>query len=209
MRKIGILGGTFDPVHNGHINMAKGAMAECGLEKVLMMPSCVSYLKAGTGVSDASVRLEMLKLALSDEKCLVADDLEIRRGGNSYTCDTIRELSKTYGNDCLLCYIIGDDTLLSMHRWKEPEVIFKGARILTIMREYKKDSPEVLDHLVFLKKEYDADVQLLDVPVMDISSTMIRNRVRDGLDIDGLVPDKVAAYIRERRLYLQDTKRCI
>lgn len=202
MRKIGILGGTFDPVHNGHINMAKGALAECGLEKVLMMPSCVSYLKAGTGVSDAAIRLEMLKIALFDEKDLVADDLEIRRGGNSYTCDTIRELSKEYGKECLLCYIIGDDTLLSMHRWKEPEVIFKGARILTIMRNFKKDSPEILEHLQFLKDTFDADVELLDVPVMDISSTMIRKRVGEGLSIEGLVPDRVVDYISENKLYL-------
>ncbi len=202
MRKIGILGGTFDPVHNGHINMAKGAMEECGLEKVLMMPSCVSYLKAGTGVSDAAIRLEMLKTALCDEKDLVADDLEIRRGGNSYTCDTIRELSKEYGKECLLCYIIGDDTLLSMHRWKEPEMIFKGSRILTIMRNFKKDSPEILEHLEFLKDTFDADVELLDVPVMDISSTMIRERVREGLSIEGLVPDSVADYISENKLYL-------
>ena len=202
MRKIGILGGTFDPVHNGHINMARGALEECGLDKVLMMPSCVSYLKAGTGVSDAGVRLEMLKLALMGEERLVADDLEIRRGGNSYTCDTIRELSKEYGKECLLCYIIGDDTLLSMHRWKEPEVIFKGARILTIMRNYEKDSPEILEHLEFLKNTFDADVHLLDVPVMDISSTMIRSRVREGRGIEGLVPDAVAGYIRDNKLYL-------
>lgn len=202
MRKIGILGGTFDPVHNGHINMARGALEECGLDKVLMMPSCVSYLKARTGVSDAGVRFEMLKLALMGEERLVADDLEIKRGGNSYTCDTIRELSKEYGKECLLCYIIGDDTLLSMHRWKEPEVIFKGARILTIMRNYEKDSPEILEHLEFLKNTFDADVQLLDVPVMDISSTMIRSRVREGLGIEGLVPDAVAGYIRDNKLYL-------
>jgi nicotinate-nucleotide adenylyltransferase len=182
--------------------MAKGAMEECGLDLVLMIPSCVSYLKAGMGVSDAVVRLEMLKLALEDEERLIADDLEIRRGGNSYTCDTIRELSKEYGKECLLCYIIGDDTLLSMHRWKEPEVIFEGCRILTIMREHEKTSPEVTAQLEFLQKEYRADIKLLDVPVMDISSTMIRNRVKDGLDLYHLVPLRVAEYIRENKMYL-------
>ncbi len=198
--RTGILGGTFDPVHKGHIAIAEAARDEYQLDRVLVMPSGVSYLKAGTNVTPAADRGAMTELAIRGVPGLVYDDREIRRPGNSYTCDTISELRAEFPEDELF-YIVGADTILSIHRWKDIQVIFDGCTLLAAMRGEAAADPKVLEEKERLSREYDARIELLSCPRIDISSTFLREAVRKGGDIREYVTEAVADYIRAKGLY--------
>ncbi len=202
--RTGILGGTFDPFHNGHLALAMGAKEEYLLDRVLVMPSGISYLKAGTNVSDSRIRGEMTALAIRGHEGLVLDDREMRREGNTYTCDTIRELAAegVYGE---LFFIVGADSLLGMQGWKRADLIFGGCTVLAARRSGREgeDSRAVLEEAVEkLRAEYGARIGLLSMSLPDISSTLIRDRVKKGRSISGLVAPAVERYIFEKGLYM-------
>lgn len=199
--KIGILGGTFNPIHCGHIQIALSALKEYTLDKILIMPSGLSYFKEGTGVLPPEVRCKMVQLAVDGYDKLICDDREQRRQGNSYTCDTIKELDEEYKDNTDFYYIIGADTLLNIHLWKDIKVIFDRCIILVAVRSGAEEE-DLLRHKKDLEDNYSANILFLHCPAVDVSSSMIREYRKAGKPIDDLVPPEVEGYIIDNGLYL-------
>ena len=199
---IGVLGGTFNPVHNQHIQLAKNACEQLSLSRVLLMPSGLSYLKKDMNVLPSDKRYEMCRLAAEDLPFLEVSDLEIKRTGNTYTCDTIKELLEQDPHSTYY-FIIGADTLFMLDRWKEPEYIFEHCIIAVAARADAKEHTDIglVRKIREYEGKYNAAVRLIDINVSDLSSSYIRELASGGKDIRRFVPDKVAKYITENRLY--------
>lgn len=198
--KTGILGGTFDPIHLGHLITAENALDGAGLDRVILMPTGCSYFKEDQKVTAPQLRYEMTRLAAGDNPKLVVSDMETTRPGNSYTADTLRELLETCPDDELY-YIVGADTLVLMSLWRAPEVIFSLCRVLVETRPDEIAGTGLLEEIKALRDKYGADITILPARNIAISSTEIRDRVRDGHSIRYLVPAAVENYIREKGLY--------
>ena len=196
--KIGILGGTLDPVHNGHIEIALAAMAALGLDRVALMPSGDPPHKLRA--TDKWDRLKMAQLAARAHAGLYASDAEIRRTGRTYTVDTLSTLAVEHP-DVQWTYILGADALYKLDSWKEfPRI----ARLCAFAGVSRPGCDEELARLRAgaISTCYQTRVDLLPVSGPALSSTSIRKRVAEGLPIDDSVPPEVAAYIREKGLYL-------
>lgn len=197
--KIGIMGGTFDPVHNGHIKIAKEALKEYKLDTVIFVPSGVSYMKSG--VSDAGTRYRMCALAIENEPQFQISDVDIVREGNTYTYETIECLQKQYP-EAVFYLIIGLDTLYTIETWKNIERLFANAHILCAGRtcEYAFSKEEQAE---YLSGKYGANIDFLQADVLDVSSTNIRECIRLGKNtlIKELLPQKVYEYIMDNHLY--------
>lgn len=202
MKKTGILGGTFDPIHLGHLLIAETAYDLYDLDEVLIMPSGHSYFKdhQEKKVTDARTRLEMTRAAVSENPHFILSDMETNRPGNSYTSETIRVLKRQHP-DTEYFYIIGGDTVMAIQTWKDPEVIFQNTVILAAMREDQFGEKETEEKIEQLKRRYHADIRPLPIPVIGISSTDIRRRVEEGRSIHYMVPDSVERFIMESGLY--------
>lgn len=185
--KIGILGGTFNPVHLGHLILAQEMQSQLKLDKVIFIPTNIAAHKEEIKVS-AKDRLAMLKLAVSDNPFFEVSDLEIKRGGVSYTIDTVETLKKDYPEDKLFL-IIGSDLAKDFSTWKQPEILKKEITIVVAQR-----------------KEYffDQNKWFLALPVTQvaISSSLIRELIKKNISIKYLVPEAVLQYIKENNLYL-------
>lgn len=201
MSRIGILGGTFNPIHNAHISLALQTLEEDITDYVLLMPSGCSYLKNQNQIVDAEHRLSMARLAAEADERLLVSDMEVKRQGNSYTADTITELQELYPEDELF-YIVGADSLVYMDKWVRPQEIFNGCTVLCAARD-DIDAEELFKTAEMLHEAYKASIRILRFTPMDISSTDIRSRVKNGLSLEGLVCDGVAQYIAENGLYKQ------
>lgn len=198
--KIGIIGGTFDPIHNGHLYIARKAMEEYSLDKILFIPTGVSYMK--TGVSNAKDRYEMVRLAIKDYPKFEISDLEVFRGGNTYTYETIDELKKIYPGDKLY-FIIGTDTLFMMEKWRNFEHIFHNVTLIVAKREDER-SDEEEKKAKHLKEKYDAKIKFLKAVPRNISSTLIRASFKipnPTYKIKPDCPDKVIEYAEKKHLY--------
>lgn len=200
--RVGILGGTFNPIHNQHLLLAKCAYEQLRLKKILVIPSGVSYLKAGTNVLPADIRYEMCRIAAKDIPYLEVSDIEIKREGNSYTRDTLRELlEKDPGQR--LYYIIGADTLMMLEKWRDPEYIFRHCVLSVASRldgdRYSDD--KIREKIRQYESEYGACIEIIDIAVSDLSSSMIRESASKGEDISAYVPRELAEYIAENDLY--------
>lgn len=197
--KIGILGGTFNPIHNGHLYLAKVAMEKAGLNCIMFIPSGISYMKDTSIILPAKDRLEMTRLAIGENPSYHVSSIEIDKGGNSYSFETIEALKNMYP-ECEFYFIIGADTLFHMEEWKKPEVIFAQTVILAAYR-----SGEQLDtcrrKIVQLKEKYNAKIDLIATDPVDISSTKIREAVKSGQSLDALVPHAVGEYILKNSFY--------
>lgn len=201
-RKTGILGGTFNPIHNGHILLAKTALQAEALDEVILMPSGQSYLKSQMQVLDAKNRYEMVKLAVKDEPFLSVSDMEITRPGNTYTYETLVQLKEVAPDD-ILYFIVGADNLFFIENWKKPEKIFSNCILLAAVRD-NRDTNCLSEKCNELKKRYQADIRLLPFNNTPISSTQIRERVSLGQSILDLVPEAVESYIRKNHFYEND-----
>lgn len=199
--RIGILGGTFNPIHFGHLIIAEQALSEFKLDQVLIMPSGNSYLKKDMKMPEAEVRLLMARLAVSDNPSFSVSDMEIRRGGNTYTADTIEELNSLYPDDALF-FITGADALHEMKKWVTPERIFSGCTVITSVRNNEGLS-ELNKDIDFYKEHYDAKIELLHTTNIDISSSMIRELIKNGRSVRYYVPEAVRRFIYEQHLYEQ------
>lgn len=188
--RIGVYGGTFDPIHIGHLITAQYILEERRLDKILFIPAFVSPHKTQVYSTEGSHRIEMVKLAIEGYEKFECSDYEIKKGGVSYTLDTLIELNKTYKNIEL---IIGYDNLLSFDSWYKPEEIVKLGKLLVLKRKIGGDINQF--------NKYFGEANFIDSPSIDISSTKIRERVRKNLPIDFLVPQKVKEYINENNLY--------
>jgi nicotinate-nucleotide adenylyltransferase len=183
----GLLGGSFNPIHHGHLITALRAAEAVTLDRVLFIPAAVSPLKNGDGLASAAHRWAMLRLALRGTPQFEACDLELRRGGVSYTVDTLREL-KTQTR-AQLYWILGTDAARQLPRWKSIDEVRRLARFIIVTRpgdRVSQNRPK--DHIV-------------RAPLLEISSSEIRERVRKGLTVRYLLPESVERYIREKGLY--------
>ena len=198
--RIGIFGGTFSPVHNGHIAAAHAFMEKMWLDVLFVIPAGIPPHKQVDHQVSAIDRYRMCELAFGDMEGVIVSDLELRRDGKSYTVDTLRELTAP---DTRLFLLMGTDMLLSLDEWREPEEIFRLSYPVYIRRE--KDA--VLDGLIVKKiaeyqKNYGKVVRRIVADPIEVSSTDIRRALKEGQDISGLVPQKVADYILANKLYV-------
>ncbi|MBO8172928.1 MAG: nicotinate-nucleotide adenylyltransferase [Bacillaceae bacterium] len=188
--KIGIFGGTFDPVHTAHLIMAEHVLDSEELDRIWLMPAAVPPHKQGEEITDGRHRFRMLQLAVQDHPQLEVSSYELDKKGVSYTYETIRELKQHYP-DHQFQFIIGADMVEYLPNWHRINELLSMVQFIAVARKgYRLDQP-FTEHRV--KK--------VDVPEVDISSSMIRERVRDGRSIRYLVPESVRAYIKEQGLY--------
>ena len=195
--RLGIFGGSLDPVHNGHLALAHACQAQAGLDEVWFTPTAVQPLKqSGPHATDAQ-RLEMLQLAINSEPAWRICRLEIDRGGLSYTVDTLRQLRDELPS-AVLFFLLGADALRDVPHWKEPGEIFRLATPLVVGRAGEPE-PDLaaLAALCAANKL----PKLIQMPAVDASSTEIRRRIAAGEPIHGLVPPPVAAYIAAHDIY--------
>ena len=197
--KTGIYGGTFNPIHNGHLHIVEEFRRGLGLDRVLLIPTRVPPHKAAPDLASAGERFAMCRLAAQGKPWLELSDIEMRREGKSYTAETLEELSALYPQDQFYL-LMGEDMFLTLGRWYRPETIFSLASVCTTPR-----SPDGLDALRQKALEYTGQFQarcfLEHIPYLPISSTQVRQAVARGAHISGLVPQAVAAYMKERGLY--------
>jgi nicotinate-nucleotide adenylyltransferase len=197
-RKLGILGGTFNPPHLGHLLCAQEAHDRLGLDLVLFMPVALAPHKAIDDDPGPEVRAELCAAAVEGDERFEVSTLEVERGGPSYTVDTLRELHARHPDD-ELTFIVGGDMALSLPTWREPEAILSLARLAVAERRGAMRR-EIERRLAVLPGAL-ARLDFLDLPRVDISSTMVRRRVAAGRPIRYLVPERVMEEIAARRLY--------
>ncbi len=200
MAKIGIMGGTFDPIHNGHLMLGRQAYREYGLDQVWYMPSGQPPHKKGREISPAAVRCEMVSLAVENEKGLHLSEFETSREGTTYTAVTLKLLADVYPSDAFY-FIIGADSLYEIENWYHPEEVLARAEILAAEREYERFHRSFDDQIAYLKDRFGARIRRLHCAETDISSHEIRQAVSEGLCIRKWVPAAVADYIEEHHLY--------
>ena len=198
---IGILGGTFDPPHLGHLLIAETARVALGLESVLFVPAGEPWLKSGQRITPATHRLRMVQLAVADNPDFCVSDCEIQRAGASYTVDTLRELRSSYPQSTDFYFIVGSDVLDQFHRWKEPDRILELCRLAVIERP---GGPA--DGMAILGKRFPDAVESGAVvsvtgPRVDFSASELRRILSAGQSVRYQAPDPVAEYIRQHGLY--------
>ena len=206
MEKIGILGGTFNPIHNTHIEMAKTALKNYDLSEVWMMPAKIPPNKIGRDITEGYHRYNMLKLALENEDNILPSDFELLRNDISYTSDTLTLLRKKYP-DIDFYLIIGGDSVLYLEDWHEPQIIFNNAEILYISR-VGDESEECRLHIENVLKKRFINIRMHEIPfdISDISSTDIRKKIAEGeKDSTKLnINKKVMDYILRYELYKEN-----
>lgn len=198
--RFGIYGGTFSPIHAGHIRAAEIFLRDMRLDRLLIMPAAVPPHKAADGVSGED-RLEMARIAFRDaDSRLEVSDFEVRRDGKSYTICTLENFAEKNRTIFLL---VGTDMFLTLPEWRRAEDIFRLADIVLMRRESKADAALEIDEkkAEYIDK-YGARIHVIDEPPLEVSSTMLRARIKSGEPTDGLIPDGVAAYIKEHGLYM-------
>jgi len=199
--RIGIYGGTFSPVHAGHVAAAKAFMEQMWLDILYVIPTGVTPHKEMKGDATAVDRLEMCRLAFKDMEGVIVSDLEMRREGKSYTVDTLREL---YHPDNRLFLLMGTDMVLTLGQWREPGEIFSLCYPVYIRREADKAlDDQIVQKIAEYNQRFGKVVRRITAPPIDLSSSTVRAVVARGKSIQGLVPPAVEAYIKEKNLYTQ------
>lgn len=193
------MGGTFDPIHNGHLAIAEAARNKLDLNYVIFIPAGQPWMKSHLSVSAAEDRLEMVRLAISSYPYFRLSRIEIERQGPSYTVDTLETLREEIGEDSRLFLVLGWDTVAQLPKWYHVIRLVELCDIVAIPRPgYTAPHIEDLDRQI---PGIAPHVVVMDSPCIDISATDIRDRIARGMSISGLVPETVAGYIREKRLY--------
>lgn len=198
-RKTGILGGTFNPIHMGHLLLAEWAKDTMSLDRIILIPAGNPYMKKDK-VLDAGIRLKMVEIAVCDRNDFEISDMEIKREGYTYTWETLEELHRMYPEDELY-FIIGADCLFTIEKWREPEKIFHSCHLLAAARNGASDE-EMEKKVSELKRKYNSEISLLKFPEIQISSTDIRNKVAAGNSCRYMLPDSVYEFIKDNKLYL-------
>ena len=197
--RIGILGGTFDPVHLGHLLIAEESRSCLQLDQVLFVPAGRPWLKEGQPLTEAHHRVRMVELAISSNPHFQVRRDEVDRPGLSYTVDTLKELRSEVSAGAELFFILGLDAFESFHRWKEPERILELCRLLVVSRPGYAD--EERDRLLARYREHGDRICLLRVNSVDFSATEIRRRAAEGVSFRYQAPEAVERYILEQGLY--------
>ncbi len=201
MRDMGVIGGTFDPVHSGHLKVAEEARTRLGLGEVLFVPAGQPWLKEPRSISPAPHRLEMLRLALGPTPYFRLSTHDIDRPGLTYSVDTIVDLREQLGAEARLFFILGWDCVGELPLWKDAARIVEMCCLVAVPRP--GSAPPDMALLEASLPGISGRLTLLDMSPLDISSTDIRDRVAHGLSIHSLVPRAVERYIREKGLYLR------
>ena len=197
--KIGVLGGTFDPVHLGHLAIAEEARLSQGLSEVIMVPAGQPVMKPDEYVTPAEHRLNMLRLAIEGKPGLRVSDIEILRSGPSYTVDTIAQMRNSSGANVDLYFIIGWDSLAQLPEWREPSRIIEMCRLIAVPRPgYRRPDMGKLERKI---PGISGKTILLDKPLIDVSASAIRKILASGESVERFVPAPVAEYIRKYNLY--------
>jgi nicotinate-nucleotide adenylyltransferase len=196
---IGVLGGTFDPVHSGHLVIAEEARIKLNLIRVFFVPTGQPWLKTNREIAPAVHRVEMVRRAIAGKANFELSTMEVDRPGPSYSVDTVATLQQKLGPAAQIFFLVGWDSLAELPQWQEPARLIKLCRLVAVTRQglsrpdlksLESSVPGITRSLVWL-----------DISPMDISSSDIRDRTAQGLSIHGLVPDDVESYIAENRLY--------
>jgi len=195
---IGVLGGTFDPIHIGHLIVAEEARMRLGFNEVLFVPAGQPWLKLDHSITPAVHRVEMVRRAIAANPHFRLCTLEVEHPGLSYTVDTMTMLQKQLGSEADFFFILGCDTLAELPLWKEPKKLVQLCRLVVAPRLGSTD----LKHLETSISGLPDKVIQLDMPVIGISSSGIRQRIAQGLSIRYLVPEEVEKYIAEQKIYL-------
>ena len=204
-KKVGIMGGTFNPIHNGHLILGQTAYEQFGLDEILFMPNKKPYYKKlSKNVTDEQ-RCDMVKLAIENNDAFTFSDIEVNREGVTYTVETLRILTEQ-NPDHEYYFIMGADSLFHFDSWKEAGEIVKMATLLVATRD-SMATFDIESQIEYLQSEFeDAHIECLFSPSLEISSNQLRKRCREGKSIRYLVPDNVAFYIEAQGLYVQEKK---
>lgn len=198
--RLGIMGGTFDPIHYGHLVTAEAVRAKFLLDKVIFVPSGNPPHKVKRSITDKKIRYLMAILATVTNPYFEVSTIEIEREGYTYTIDTIKEFRKIYGDNADIYFITGADAILEILTWKNAEELLNMCRFVAATRPgYAKDS--ILNKIDYIKRVYNKDIYAVPVPSLAISSTDIRERVFEGRPIKYLLPESVEHYIEKCGLY--------
>lgn len=194
-RRLGVFGGTFDPIHNGHLAVARFALEHGGLENVLLVPAGQPWLRDGPPVASAENRLRMTELAVASETGLEVSDVDVAREGTTYTADTLADLRHQYGGEVEFVLVLGSDSALQMDRWERAGELRDLCTVLVIGRpgeRWPDDLPET--HPAH-------DAKYLEGPMVDISATELREQLSAAADVSDSVPEPVLEHIKKHRLY--------
>ena len=199
MLRVGIYGGAFAPIHKGHVEAAKAFMQQMWLDVLFVIPTGLSPHKQMDNSASAEDRMEMCRLAFRDIEGVIVSDMEIRRGGKSYSVDTVRDMS---GDDQRLFMLCGTDMMLTLDEWDQAEEIFKLCYPVYIRREEDRslDSKIIEKNTEYFEK-FGKYVIKLDAPVINISSTELRSKIKRGEDVSEYIDSEVLKYIEEKGLY--------
>lgn len=196
--KVGIFGGTFNPPHISHVRAAEAFLRQMSLDRLLIVPSCTSPHKKDAVIASALDRYKMCELAFSELEKTEISDIEIKRGGRSYTCDTLAALN---GESLELYFLCGTDAFLSLDKWKNPQDIFNLASICVIERERASRANELNDKISEYKSKFNARIFTLNTVPTTLSSTFVRECLATNRDTFEYVPKSVIEFIEERGLY--------
>ncbi|AOZ96379.1 nicotinate-nucleotide adenylyltransferase [Butyrivibrio hungatei] len=198
-RRIGILGGTFDPIHNAHLLLGESAREQFNLDRVIFIPNNLAHLPNRTEITPGDVRYQMVKMAISDNPYFTCSRIEIDKPEGTYTYNTIQELKVMYPGDELYL-ILGGDSIIGIDTWYRAKDLLTSCTILAAVRE--DDDLAALDKKRNeLKKIYNADIRLLKFNRIDISATEIRQRIRSGRSVRYMLPDEVVEFLCIKGLY--------
>lgn len=202
MKKVGIMGGTFNPIHVGHLMLAENAYAYCGLDEVWFMPSANPPHKKDQVVLEYVHRSHMTELAIQNVPYFKKTDFETLRQENSYTAETLRLLKEIYP-DTEFYFIMGADSLFQIETWYEPAMVMARATLLVAVRDHHS-MEEMKKQIDYLTDKYNANICLMNMPEIGLSSNLIRNRVANHNTIRFFVPESVREYILKNSLYAGD-----
>jgi nicotinate-nucleotide adenylyltransferase len=202
--RIGVIGGTFDPIHTGHLIIAEEARTRLGLSRVAFVPAGQPPHKLAHEITGPEHRFEMTRLAIADNEHFCVSCVDLDREGPCYTVDTVGLLQDAWGRDAEIHFLIGADSLADLPTWREPERLLRMCRLVAVTRPGHEVDLQALEQQL---PGVSSLVEMLDTPTLDISSTEIRRRAHEGLSTRYLVPDAVARYIVEHGLYRDRTER--
>lgn len=202
MRRIGLLGGTFNPIHIGHLALAEWALEEKNLEEIWLIPTGIPYMKDLSELASCEDRLYMTELAVKQNPRFRCLDIEARKKQRSYSFETLEQLHLLYPDNEFF-FILGADCLFSIENWKNPDRIFRYCTIIAAVRDDSVLSV-MEEKKLALERKYQGTIHLLPFLRMSVSSTEIRQRFRSGKSVRYLVPDAIISYMEEKRLYREE-----
>ena len=201
MKHIGIMGGTFNPVHYGHLFLAENAYEQLELDQVWFMPSKNPPHKPKPEAVEEQQRVEMIALAIEDNPHFALSTVELEREGMTYTADTLTLLTRE-NPEVHYYFLVGADSLFMMQNWKDPQTVFASCTVVAASRDMVEQE-KLLQQARFLTKKFGADIRLLDMPTIQISSANIRERLADCRTVRYYLPKSVIDYIEKNQLYVR------